>query len=245
MAEWKDMVRDWERGNDPVDHAIRRIKEDTGTVLFARTMMVLVSMLGLTGLTSWASWGMEIPTPLFWVLFIGSLILVFVIQAMAKSKEPAALIPVAIFAVIFGVLLGPALAHYTDKLGPEKVTFAVALTTGIMAVCGAVASIFIIPYRKMEGPMLLVLFGLIIYGVVTVFTGIPSREIDLGYSILGAVLFTLYFLVDFARLSSDGRYGVRGWGAAGLHATGLYLDYLNLLLFILRIMGNSSSSSNK
>jgi len=237
MQDWQRLAESYDRNEDFVDRSVRRMREDTSTLLFARTMMCLVAMLGISAVTSLLSWEATIPTPLFWIIFVVLLVLIFVIKAM--EKDGAAMIPASLFAALWGVLLGPCFAMYSETLGAGSVTFAIGLTTGIMAVCGAVASIFTIPYRKMEGPLLLALFGLIIYGVWTAFTGIPSTEIDMGYSILGAVVFVLYFLADFARLYHDGKHGVRGWGAATGHAVGLYLDYLNLLLFILRIMGNS------
>lgn len=237
MARWNQMARDWDRGLDSA--RFDRLREDTGSVLFARTMLCLVTLLGITGLTSWLSWDLVLQGAIGWVLFALVFILMFVTVFVAKDNNPGAMIPASLFAAVWGVLLGPTLAAYVEHLGAGTVTGAVALTTGIMAVCGAVASLFTIPYRKIEGPLLLVLFGMVIYGCVTAFTGIPSQSIDLGYSILGAVVFTIYFLVDFARVYADARRNITGWGRATLHAVSLFLDYLNLLLFILRALGNS------
>ena len=68
----------------------------------------------------------------------------------------------------------------------------------------------------------------------TKFANGQRRLIAIG----GAILFTLFLLYDFNRLSILSDKGVNDWETALKIAVSLYLDIINLLLEILEAMDN-------
>lgn len=218
---------------------VSRLQENVTGLLFARTMVILTGLLVLWGAASW--WARDwVPSTGGWIFFsCTALVLVIVTALVAKDDNAGAMIPAGFMALNMGLLAGPALTVYVEKLGPGTVTAAIVITTGVMAGCGLIASLFTIPYRKIEGPLLVALFGLLIWGCVMCFTGIPSGTVNLTYAGAGMIIFTLYFLIDFARLYDRQGYGATGWGEATLHAVGLFLDWLNFLMFLLRAWAES------
>ena len=65
-----------------------------------------------------------------------------------------------------------------------------------------------------------------------------SRFFSLLKAYFGVILFTLYLLYDFDRLESLGAQGETSWSAAIHIAVNLYLDIINLFLYLLEIFAD-------
>lgn len=139
------------------------------------------------------------------------------------------------FSALWGLVLGPVLSLYTTQsLG---VTFAcTAGMFGAMALFGATTK------RNLSGlgrTLLMLLFGLIIAGIVNVFVG--STTADYVISAIGVIVFALFTAYDTQRILAEGAWltdaEARAKGAID-GAVELYLDFLNLFLYLLRFLGN-------
>ena len=84
----------------------------------------------------------------------------------------------------------------------------------------------------------ILLFGLVIFTFINLFRGF-SRATTRYVAIGGAILFTLYIIVDFNRLIYLENLNVNDWNTAFYMSYTIYLDIINLLLDILDAMGNS------
>tara|TARA_S200000501_G_scaffold146051_1_gene137834 strand:+ start:1451 stop:2353 length:903 start_codon:yes stop_codon:yes gene_type:complete len=82
------------------------------------------------------------------------------------------------------------------------------------------------------------LFGLVVFSFINLFRGF-SRGVTRNVAIGGAILFTLYIIVDFNRLIYLENLNVNDWNTAFYMSYTIYLDIINLLLDILEAMGNS------
>ena len=82
------------------------------------------------------------------------------------------------------------------------------------------------------------LFGLVIFSFFNLFRGF-SRATTRYVAIGGAILFTLYIIVDFNRLIYLENLNVNDWNTAFYMSYTIYLDIINLLLDILDAMGNA------
>ena len=107
---------------------------------------------------------------------------------------------------------------------------------GAMAVYGATTK------RHLGGlgrTLMMLLFGLIIAGIVNAFVG--SSVADLAISAVGVVVFALFTAYDTQRILAEGAWltdeEARAKGAID-GAVELYLDFLNLFLYLLRFLGN-------
>lgn len=82
------------------------------------------------------------------------------------------------------------------------------------------------------------IFGLIAASIVNLL--LPNGTLGWIISLVGVVLFTVLTAYDTQRISSGALVGVAGSveKAAVLGALQLYLDFINLFLFLLRLFGN-------
>jgi FtsH-binding integral membrane protein len=215
---------------------------DNTESLFSRVMFALAGMNMLTFAGSYVTWNLPMSGSLLLGTFVVSMVLLFAMHFMAHSDEygPAALVPAGLFAFVEGASLGPVFNYYTDVLGPDLFMVVCLGTGGIMASVGIISTIVNFDYKRVESYLLLVLLGMIVVGVVTVFTGMSSA-FNITYSIIGVILFTGFFLVDFMRLRAENERGSNGWGNAAVITTSLYLDQVNLLLYLLRLAAAAKS----
>lgn len=88
----------------------------------------------------------------------------------------------------------------------------------------------------MGGYLFAFLWSLIIFGFLSIW--FHSRVLSLVYAWLGAIIFSMYLVFD-TQLMLGGKHKVAfspdDYISAALN---LYLDIINLFLFILRIVGN-------
>ena len=199
--------------------------------------MVLTSVGVLGGLTMIAT---PLFMPLFWVALIGNLILFFVAQNVALKANNATALPLlAVYSLLTGFTLSGLVAMaLSGAAGVGGVAIA-ALATGITFVIASIVG------RRMSdsvGQSLTAVVGLGIVGlliamVVQLIGGIfaPDMFMGGGFELMiagfGTVLFVGAAFVDFytmPRTYRDDQY------LAG--ALGMYLTYINLFIFILRLI---------
>lgn len=137
------------------------------------------------------------------------------------------------YAGVTGLIFGPVLLVYTQQsLG---VTFAcTAGTFGVMSVYGICTKRDLSPWGR---ALMMVLLGLIVAGIINFFWG--NGMFDLIVSVVGVVLFSLLTAYDTqkilqAGLSLQGEARAKG---AVMGALALYLDFINLFLYLLRFLG--------
>ena len=177
--------------------------------------------------------------PLFWVALIGNFILFFVAQNVAMKGNNATALPIlTLYSLLTGFTLSGIVAMAIGTAGIGSIGTA-ALATGITFVAASVVG------RRMSdslgqalsGVVGLGIVGLLIAMVVQIVGGIfaPATFHGTGFELLiagfGTVLFVGAAFVDFytmPRTYSDDQY------LAG--ALGMYLTYINLFIFILRLI---------
>ena len=79
------------------------------------------------------------------------------------------------------------------------------------------------------------LIGIIIASVVNIF--LRSSGLDFALSILGVLVFVGLTAYDAQKIRRLAENGVTGGSIAVLGALTLYLDFINLFLYILRLFG--------
>lgn len=139
-----------------------------------------------------------------------------------------------LFAVAEGFLFGPILELYTQQsLG---VTFAcTAGTFGLMSLYGIFTKSDLSPWGR---ALTMSLLGLVVCLVINMFWG--NGAFDLLISVAGVIIFSLLTAYDTQKilqegLTTDGEMRSKG---AVLGALSLYLDFINLFLYLLRFLGD-------
>jgi len=173
----------------------------------------------------------------FFLLFIAQIGIVMAIAgAINRISATAALALFFVYAATLGVTIGLIVASYT--LGSVASAFLSA-----SAMFGAAAIYGHVTQRSLAriGTIALMgVFGLLIAMLVNLFLG--SEPITYLISIVGVVLFTALTAYDVQRIQSGDLAARLGSmeKAAVIGALQLYLDFINLFLFMLRLMGGRS-----
>lgn len=171
----------------------------------------------------------------FWGIFIGMLVLAFVLPArLTKMSTSTCLLLFCVFSAAMGVWLAPVFIIY--KLGTIVYTFFItAGTFGAMSIYGYFTKTDL---SKFGTYLIMALWGLIIAIVVNIF--LKSGGLEWVISIVGVLLFTGLTAWDtqmvkrLAAANLDPRMADK---LATMGALNLYLDFINLFLFILRFVG--------
>lgn len=175
---------------------------------------------------------------IFWGLFIAMLAMAWILPArMAKMSTSTCLLLFCVFSAIMGVWLAPIFIVY--KLGTIVYTFFItAGTFGAMSVYGYFTKSDL---SKMGTYLMMALFGLIIASVVNIFWANSTMEWII--SIVGVLIFTGLTAWDtqqVKRLAAANLEPQLADKLATMGALNLYLDFINLFLFLLRIFGGGS-----
>ncbi len=200
--------------------------------------------LGLSGLTAYvvargvyaeAGWAMSLVKAhwLFALLGIGAVFfLSFGINRMKASTAFAAFMA---YAVINGIWLTPVLLIYTST--------SVATTFFVCASMFLATSLFGYTTKRdltgMGSFLFMGLIGLIIASLVNIFLGSPAMAFAI--SAIGVLLFTGLTAYDTQKIKEmywegDGHEIARKKSIMG--ALTLYLDFINLFIFLLQFLGN-------
>lgn len=176
-------------------------------------------------------------TILGYVVMFAPLLLVFVMAgAMNKMSSGVLMVVFVVYAALMGMSLSFIFLAYT--MSSIAVTFGVtAATFGVMAIVGYTTSTDL---TKFGGIMMMALVGIIIASVVNWF--MQSESMDYIISIIGVLVFTgltAYDVQKIKRIGSGVEYGAENTKKlAIMGALSLYLDFVNLFLFLLRFLGS-------
>lgn len=174
----------------------------------------------------------------FWGMLIAMLVMAFVIPARLNRMSTGAVLSCFIaYSALMGCWLAPIFLAY--KLGTIVYTlFITAGTFGAMSVYGFFTKTDL---SKMGSYLMMALFGLLIAMVVNIF--VASSTFDWIISIVGVLLFvglTAWDTQQVKQLSAMNLDPAMADKLATMGAMNLYLDFINLFLFLLRILGGSS-----
>jgi uncharacterized protein len=177
-----------------------------------------------------------------WLLFliIGQFGLVLVINfAITRISSAVALALFFVYALMMGLVLGVIVLAYLPTIGVSGVVSAFA---GAAAVFGGAAVYGVVTKRdltSLRGILFMGLLGLIVVMVIQLFLFPGNSMANLLIGVVGVLLFTGITAWDVQRLKNGTMPNINKDSATVLGALALYLDFINLFLFMLRIFGSS------
>ena len=93
----------------------------------------------------------------------------------------------------------------------------------------------------MGGILVCILFGLMIFGIVMIFVAY-NKYLQMVYGGAGALIFSLYLVYDTQMMmGGDHKYSISPEEYV-FAALALYLDVINIFLFVLRLVGLAKSN---
>ncbi len=174
---------------------------------------------------------------IFYGSMIGEIALVWYISArLQKLSLSTATMLFILYSILNGVTMSVIFLAFTFS-SIAKVFFITAGTFGVMAVIGYTTKTDLSKFGKI---LLMGLIGIIIASVVNLF--LKSNGFDMIVSYIGVLLFTGLTAYDVQAIKkllmtqSDMSEGAQKLALIG--ALNLYLDFINLFLYLLRILGD-------
>jgi FtsH-binding integral membrane protein len=199
-----------------------------GLLITSATALVVASSPGLIGT-------LINNRAIFWVLLFAQLGLVFFLSARVEKMEPTTAAGLfMLYSALTGVTSSVILLIYTSS----SIVSTFIVTAGMF---GATAIFGSVTKRSLAGVgqfFFMGLIGLILASIVGIFW--HSDALQFAISIVGVLVFTGLTAWDAQRLKQmavalpDGRVG----SYAVVGALSLYLDFINLFFFLLRLTGN-------
>lgn len=216
----RPIVADMEREayNDPFHKLMRMF-----------TISVLISFIG-------TAIGTMVPPALFLPLVVVEFVMVISAFWIRRGKKAIGYPFVFAFTFISGVTLYPTIAHYANIGGNSLVLTAFSVTATGFAALSFYAYFSKRDFSFLGGMLTIGLFSLVGFSLVGMFTGGFGGGLGLGISVLGVLIFSGYILYDISRY----RQGLSD-EMIPLAVMCLYLDFINLFLYVLRILGILSS----
>ncbi len=201
-----------------------------GLLVTALTSLYCATSQGVINFFMANSWSM-------WVLIIAELGLVFAISgAINRMSSSTATLLFYIFAVINGLMLFPIFFVYSTT-AIYKTFFITAGVFGLMSIYGFVTSRDL---TRMGSFLFMALIGLIVASLVNIFVG--SSKLDWIISLAGVLIFVGLTAWDTqqVKVMAQNAPAEAAGKLATIGALSLYLDFINLFLYLLRFFGGSS-----
>jgi FtsH-binding integral membrane protein len=240
----------------PAFGATRTAAIDAGLRAYMlRVYNYMAAGVALTGVVAWFTFNAAVVTdasgrivsltsfgqaifsgPLTIVLFLGTLGLVFFMSFRISHLQPStALMLFMVYAALLGVMLSSVFLTYTHA-SIARTFFISAASFGALSLYGYTTQRDLSPVGSF---LTMGLFGLILAMIVNIF--LKSTGLDFAISVLGVLIFAGLTAWDTQRIkemysaNDDGTIAGR---KAVMGALALYLDFINLFLFLLRFMGD-------
>ena len=177
-------------------------------------------------------------TPLKWVVMLAPLGFVFFLSArIGTMSASAAQITFWLFAAVMGISMASIFLVFTGE-SIARVFFVTAATFGAASLYGYTAKRDL---TSMGSFLFMGLIGIVIASLVNLFIG--SSALQFAVSVIGVLVFTGLTAWDSQRLKSEylGSYQYGGELAAKgaiMGALSLYLNFINLFMMLMQLMGN-------
>jgi FtsH-binding integral membrane protein len=206
--------------------------------------------LAVTGLVAYGAyaWAVSNPavaqalyvSPLKWVIMLAPLAFVFGLSAAVHRMQPAtARLVFLAFAAVMGLSMSSIFLVFTGS-SIARTFFVTAAAFGALSLWGYTTKRDISGWGSF---LFMGLIGIILAMLVNLFLG--STALQFAISVIGVLIFAGLTAYDTQRLKNTYDFVSGDQVAAGrasiLGALQLYLDFINLFMFLLQFMGNNRS----
>lgn len=176
---------------------------------------------------------------LFWGLFIGELAMVFILSArIMKISFQTAMIMFLGYAVLNGVTMSFIFYAYSSSVIAQTFLITAGTFAG-MSILGYTTKTDLSTFGQI---MYMALIGLVIATVVNIFWANSGLMMFLNYAgvliFIGLTAYDTQKIKNMLQVYSDAGITDQNNKIALMGSLSLYLDFINLFLYILRILGN-------
>jgi FtsH-binding integral membrane protein len=224
---------------------IAQARQEASTIFLAKVFNWMAIGLAVTGGVAFltAESGMArtlVASPLFFVLVLAELGLVFYLSARIDKLQPGTATGLFLgYSILNGLTLSTIFLAYTHA----SIAGTFLVTAGMF---GAMAVYGMVTKRDLSGMgsfMFMGLIGILLASVVNIF--LKSSVLYWAISAIGVLVFVGLTAYDVQKIKNIGEEGIMQQGEAAIRkgsiigALALYLDFINLFLMLLRFFGGS------
>lgn len=224
---------------------LAQAKQQASTIFLAKVFNWMAMGLAITGAIAYfvAASGMVralIASPIFFILVLAELGLVFFLSARIDKIQPATATGLFVgYSALNGITLSTIFLAYTHA----SIAATFLVTAGMFA---AMAVYGMVTKRDLSGMgsfMFMGLIGIILASIVNIF--LKSSGLYWAISAIGVLVFVGLTAYDVQKIKNIGEEGIMQQGEAAIRkgaiigALALYLDFINLFLMLLRFFGGS------
>ena len=209
----------------PVDST--PLSRDQARTVFGQVMGLVALTLGCLALGAYI--GRDMSGGAGILFFIGGFACVFGLNiASTRGREQLAITLLFGLGLLLGLALGPVLNAYA-KADPSALWQAAGATAAFVAILGTYGYATRRDLSSWYRVLFWALLALLAFGLVAIFVSIPGSNVI--WSVAGLVIFGGYTILDFNRLRRAGAE------SAVPIAASIFLDVLNIFLFLLQLFG--------
>jgi FtsH-binding integral membrane protein len=203
------------------------LTRDQSRAVFGQVMGLVALTLGCLGLGAYI--GRDLNGGIGLLFFLGGFACIFGLNvASARGNEQLAITLLFGLGLLLGLALGPVLNDYAQA-DPAALWQAAGSTAAFVAALGTFGYATRRDLSSWYRVLFWALLGLLGFGLVAIFVSIPAENVI--WSVAGLVIFGGYTILDFNRLRRAG-----GESAVPIAAS-IFLDVLNIFLFLLQLFG--------
>ena len=203
------------------------LTRDQARAVFGQVMGLVALTLGCLALGAYI--GRDLSGWLGILFFVGGFACIFGLSAAsARGREQLAITLLLGLGLLLGLALGPVLNSYAQA-DPAALWQAAGATGAFVAALGTAGYATRRDLSSWYRVLFWGLLALIVFGLVTIFVSIPGANVI--WSVAGLVIFGGYTILDFNRLRRAGQEN------AVPIAASIFLDVLNIFLFMLQLFG--------
>lgn len=174
-------------------------------------------------------------TEMFWICFAVTLVLIICMSCCTsvRRKAPMNFVFLFLFTLAEGFLLAMAASTYNS----EEVLLAVGITAALCLALTLFAFQTKIDFTGLNSILFVALIVLLLFGMIAMIWNGPV--VRLVYASLGALLFSIYLIYDTQMMLGGNHKHSISPEEYIFAALSLYLDVVNIFLYILSIIGAS------
>ena len=164
---------------------------------------------------------------------IAELVIAFVLGLAIQKLSPTA---ATILYLIYCVLSGINFSLLFNAYKLSSIIFVFLVTSAIFLLFAFIGKVAKVDFRKLGTFLLFTLIAIIVMSIINIF--LQSNSLEFGLCIVSIVVFMLYILYDMKII--DNLESVFGTEKAAVYgAFQLYIDFINLFIDILRLIGKA------
>lgn len=169
-----------------------------------------------------------------WILVIAELILVLILSARAAKMNG---ITAKIFFLLYSFVSGLTFSSIFVIYNLTSILYIFVIAAVIFAIFGAIGYFTNFDLTRIGTYLLMGLIGVIVCMIINMFVG--SSQFDLIISIIAILIFVGFTAYDVQKIKGLANSDIPEENVAIIGALELYLDYINIFLHLLSIIGNS------